>query len=189
MSPSGWGSGWKSWRREPRGKKAWYSKSPRRIAASTSRMVYRQRRRFSAVARSPVYSLQRTPCQMKSKKRLPDFSRTGMVGGDEGLDREGLLLTLPKPTWHGRPDVYHPAVAPTLEVVLAEPENTLRLEVADGLRLVGDQRAELVQRQMVLCRGGLPRLLVGPLPDDLLHLRDYRLQTPRDIGQAPAHRG
>src|SRR5262249_2858229 len=63
---------------EPRGKKAWYSKSPSRIAASTSRMVCRQRRRFSAVAGSPVYSLQRTPCQMKSKKRLPDFSRTGM---------------------------------------------------------------------------------------------------------------
>jgi hypothetical protein len=34
---------------------------------------------------------------MKSKKSLPDFSRTGMMGGYEGLDLEGLLLTLAKP--------------------------------------------------------------------------------------------
>jgi hypothetical protein len=48
-----------------------------------------------------------------------------MVGGDEGFDLERLLLTLSKPPFHGGPDIYHPAVAPPLKIVLTEPENTL----------------------------------------------------------------
>jgi hypothetical protein len=48
-----------------------------------------------------------------------------MVGGDEGLDLERLLLTLPKPTLHGRPDVYYAAVRPALDVVLVASENAL----------------------------------------------------------------